>query len=108
MNKLFTAIVHKEKNLYVAECPEIGRIGRPAAARKRLIAAPEAVPGRILQVQLAVLLGFEIDDQAIVVLVLDDVGHVGQVVQRFAGDRIGRLNAIHIFSPFPVSQGPKL
>jgi predicted RNase H-like HicB family nuclease len=24
MNKLFTAIVHKEGNLYVAECPEIG------------------------------------------------------------------------------------
>ena len=24
MNKLFTAIVHKEKNLYVAECPEVG------------------------------------------------------------------------------------
>jgi predicted RNase H-like HicB family nuclease len=24
MNKLFTAIVHKEDNLYVAECPEVG------------------------------------------------------------------------------------
>ena len=24
MNKLFTAIVHKERNLYVAECPEVG------------------------------------------------------------------------------------
>jgi predicted RNase H-like HicB family nuclease len=24
MNKLFTAIVHKEGNLYVAECPEVG------------------------------------------------------------------------------------
>lgn len=24
MNKLFTAIVYKEGNLYVAECPEIG------------------------------------------------------------------------------------
>ena len=24
MNKLFTAIVHKEEKLYVAECPEIG------------------------------------------------------------------------------------
>ena len=24
MNKLFTAIVHKEDDLYVAECPEVG------------------------------------------------------------------------------------
>jgi predicted RNase H-like HicB family nuclease len=24
MNKLFTAIVHKEDKLYVAECPEVG------------------------------------------------------------------------------------
>jgi predicted RNase H-like HicB family nuclease len=24
MNKLLTAIVHKEDNLYVAECPEVG------------------------------------------------------------------------------------
>jgi predicted RNase H-like HicB family nuclease len=24
MNKLFTAIVHKEGDLYVAECPEVG------------------------------------------------------------------------------------
>ncbi len=24
MNRLFTAIVHKEDNLYVAECPEVG------------------------------------------------------------------------------------
>jgi len=24
MNKLFTAIIHKEKNLYVAQCPEVG------------------------------------------------------------------------------------
>jgi predicted RNase H-like HicB family nuclease len=24
MNKLFTAVVYKEGNLYVAECPEIG------------------------------------------------------------------------------------
>lgn len=24
MNKLFTAIVHRENNLYVAECPETG------------------------------------------------------------------------------------
>ncbi|MBU1181983.1 MAG: type II toxin-antitoxin system HicB family antitoxin [Proteobacteria bacterium] len=24
MNKLFTAIVHREDNLYVAECPETG------------------------------------------------------------------------------------
>jgi predicted RNase H-like HicB family nuclease len=24
MNKFFTAIIHKEENLYVAECPEVG------------------------------------------------------------------------------------
>jgi len=24
MNRLFTAIVHKEDNIYVAECPEVG------------------------------------------------------------------------------------
>lgn len=28
MNKLFTAIIHKEENLYVAECPEVGTVSQ--------------------------------------------------------------------------------
>jgi predicted RNase H-like HicB family nuclease len=28
MNKLFTAVVHKEDNLYVAECPEVGTVSQ--------------------------------------------------------------------------------
>ncbi len=28
MNKLFTAVVHKEENLYVAECPEVGTVSQ--------------------------------------------------------------------------------
>lgn len=28
MKKLFTAVVHKEDNLYVAECPEIGTVSQ--------------------------------------------------------------------------------
>lgn len=30
MNKLFTAIVHKEDDLYVAECPEVGTASQGA------------------------------------------------------------------------------
>lgn len=28
MNKLFTAVVHKEENLYVAECHEVGTVSQ--------------------------------------------------------------------------------
>ncbi len=28
MNRLFTAVVHKEENLYVAECPEVGTVSQ--------------------------------------------------------------------------------
>jgi predicted RNase H-like HicB family nuclease len=28
MNKLFTAIIHKEDDLYVADCPEIGTVSQ--------------------------------------------------------------------------------
>ncbi|CAG0941326.1 hypothetical protein BROC_01397 [Candidatus Brocadiaceae bacterium] len=28
MNKLFTAVIHKEENLYVAECPEVGTVSQ--------------------------------------------------------------------------------
>lgn len=28
MNKLFTAMIHKEENLYVAECPEVGTVSQ--------------------------------------------------------------------------------
>ncbi len=28
MNKIFTAIIHKEDDLYVADCPEIGTVSQ--------------------------------------------------------------------------------
>ncbi|MBI4744352.1 MAG: type II toxin-antitoxin system HicB family antitoxin [Actinobacteria bacterium] len=28
MNRLFTAVVYKEENLYVAECPEVGTVSQ--------------------------------------------------------------------------------
>ena len=28
MQSLFTAVVHKEENLYVAECPEVGTVSQ--------------------------------------------------------------------------------
>ncbi len=28
MNKMFTAILHKEEDMYIAECPEIGTVSQ--------------------------------------------------------------------------------
>ena len=28
MDQIFTAVVHKEKNFYVAECPEVGTVSQ--------------------------------------------------------------------------------
>ena len=44
MNKLFTAVIHKEENLYVAECPEVGTVSQGTtveAAVKNLQEATE-------------------------------------------------------------------
>ena len=36
MNKLFTAIVHKEGKLYVAECPEVGTASQGTTVEKAI------------------------------------------------------------------------
>ena len=36
MNKLFTAIVHKEGSLYVAECPEVGTASHGSTVEKAI------------------------------------------------------------------------
>ncbi len=36
MNKLFTAIVHKEGRLYVAECPEVGTASQGSTVEKAI------------------------------------------------------------------------
>lgn len=36
MNKLFTAIVHKEGSLYVAECPEVGTASQGSTVEKAI------------------------------------------------------------------------
>ncbi len=42
MNKLFTAIVHKESNLYVAECPEVGTASQGTTVEEAVINLQEA------------------------------------------------------------------
>ena len=42
MNKLFTAIVHKEDNLYVAECPEVGTASQGATIEDAIVNLQEA------------------------------------------------------------------
>lgn len=42
MNKLFTAIVHKESNLYVAECPEVGTASQGKSIEEAIINLKEA------------------------------------------------------------------
>ena len=64
------------------------------AARLRVMSQP--VIGRVFQVQLTVALGLEIDDQAVVLDLFDDEGQVVQAAQRFAGNRVGSFNAIHM------------
>jgi hypothetical protein len=41
----------------------------------------ESVSGRVLQVKIAIALGLEIDDQAIIVDICDDIGHIDQLGQ---------------------------
>ena len=54
---------------------------------------------RIAQVQVAIVFGLEVNDETVIVDLLDDVGHVDQLAQRFAGYRVGSFNAIHLRSP---------
>ena len=42
MNKLFTAIVHKENNLYVAECPETGTASQGTSVEEAVLNLREA------------------------------------------------------------------
>jgi predicted RNase H-like HicB family nuclease len=42
MNKLFTAIIHKESNLYVAECPEVGTASQGATIEDAIVNLQEA------------------------------------------------------------------
>ena len=42
MNKLFTAIIHKENNLYVAECPETGTASQGTTVEEAVINLQEA------------------------------------------------------------------
>jgi len=42
MNILFTAIIHKENNLYVAECPEVGTASQGTTVEEAVINLQEA------------------------------------------------------------------
>ena len=42
MNRLFTAIVHKEGSLYVAECPEVGTASQGSTVEKAIVNLREA------------------------------------------------------------------
>ena len=42
MNKIFTAIVHKEGNLYVAECPEVGTASQGTTIEDAVVNLQEA------------------------------------------------------------------
>jgi len=42
MNKLFIAIVHKEANLYVAECPEVGTASQGTTIEDAIVNLQEA------------------------------------------------------------------
>jgi predicted RNase H-like HicB family nuclease len=41
-NKMFTAVVHKEDDLYVAECPEIGTVSQGLSIEKAISNLKEA------------------------------------------------------------------
>ena len=49
MNKIstFTAILHKENDLYVAECPEVGTASQGYTIEEALANLQEATEGRI-------------------------------------------------------------
>ena len=62
---------------------------------------------RIAQVQVAIVFGLEVNNETVIVDLLDDVGHVDQLAQRFAGYRVGSFNAIHLRSPsYESAAGP--
>jgi predicted RNase H-like HicB family nuclease len=42
MNKLFTAILYKEENLYVAECPEVGTASQGKTMEEAILNLKEA------------------------------------------------------------------
>ena len=41
-NKMFTAVVHKEDDLYVAECPEIGTVSQGFSIEEAITNLKEA------------------------------------------------------------------
>ncbi len=65
----------------------------------------ESVLIRILQMQIAVVLGLEVYYQAVVVIVFDNIRHIDELSQRSAGNRVGCFNAIHLTPPFPYKRG---
>lgn len=42
MTKVFTAILHKEEDLYVAECPEVGTVSQGYTVEEAVAALREA------------------------------------------------------------------
>ena len=42
MNRIFTAVVHKEDELYVAECPEVGTASQGASIEEAVANLKEA------------------------------------------------------------------
>jgi len=42
MNKVFAAVVHKENNLYVAECPEVGTASQGTTVEESVLNLQEA------------------------------------------------------------------
>jgi predicted RNase H-like HicB family nuclease len=42
MTRTFTAVIHKEGNLYVADCPEVGTVGQGATIDEALANLAEA------------------------------------------------------------------
>jgi len=42
MNKIYTAVIHKEDNLFVAECPEIGTASQGKTIEKAIANLQEA------------------------------------------------------------------
>jgi predicted RNase H-like HicB family nuclease len=42
MNRVFTAVVHQEGNLYVAECPEVGTASQGASIEEAIANLKEA------------------------------------------------------------------
>ena len=54
---------------------------------------------RVLQIQIAVVFGFEINHQAVVIVIFDYIGHIDQLGERFARNRVRGFNAVHRTPP---------